>query len=226
MSLAVDGGGDLWVGTHGAGLDRFDSGTGSFRVYRHDPASAREPQLRRRDLHGDGSPGTLWVGTDGGGLNAFDRRSGQFRHFAHDPEDANSLGSNAVFSLHVDGKGRVWVGMRGAGPGPAREPGRRPPDVPAFHAAGRPRQRRGLRHRAGRRRPPVAEHQQWPRPLRSEPRAVHELRREPRLAVERVQLRSALPRRERRAVLRRHQRIQCLRSAAPASRTRDGLRWS
>ena len=62
----LDGSGNLWVGTYGHGLHRFDRGTGEFSTYRHNPA---DPHSLSNDIvmrllvdhHG-----TLWAGTADG----------------------------------------------------------------------------------------------------------------------------------------------------------------
>ena len=58
-----------------------------------------------------GSGRRLWVGTMRGGLARYDIDSGQWTRFRHDAaHEDEGLASNAVFAIHEDRKGRLWVG--------------------------------------------------------------------------------------------------------------------
>ena len=113
--------------------------------------------------------GNLWIGTVGGGLNLLDRRTGRFHHYRRNDRDPSSLSDDTVYALHVDRHGELWVGTAGGGLdrviGSSDAPrcgALREPVGPGRHAEpGR------VRHRVGRRRPPVAQHEQWPGASRS-----------------------------------------------------------
>lgn len=56
--------------------------------------------------------GAIWIGTKGDGLfllrpNGPDSYS--IRHFKSSSQDIYSLGSNAIYNLHLDHKGRLWI---------------------------------------------------------------------------------------------------------------------
>ncbi len=104
-----DGGGEIWIGTHGEGLFRLDRSRRGIVRYRHDPR-------RSESLSGDivlavaeGRKGELWVGTRLNGLNRFDRKTESFHRFSLDPE---ALG---IWDLLVDRAGQVWVATQDAG---------------------------------------------------------------------------------------------------------------
>ena len=62
----------------------------------------------------DGEDG-LWVPSSEG-LSYFDRRTERFTHrFQHDETNPDSLDSNAIFSVHQDRGGVLWVGTENAG---------------------------------------------------------------------------------------------------------------
>ena len=99
--------GEVWLGTFGAGLSRFDGDDGPFEHFRHD---AEDPSSPSSDLIFsliEDALGTLWVGT-GEGL---DRHlgEGRFRRHRRDPADRTSLRGTMVRSLYADAAG-LWVG--------------------------------------------------------------------------------------------------------------------
>jgi serine phosphatase RsbU (regulator of sigma subunit)/ligand-binding sensor domain-containing protein len=106
--------GVLWIGTgdpqtltKGGGLNRFDTVTGKFAHFKHDP---KNPNSLSSDVVGpihEDKHGTLWIGT-ARGLNRFDRETGTFSHFLPHPEHSNSL-SNAIVFLYEDLKGTLWM---------------------------------------------------------------------------------------------------------------------
>lgn len=103
-SLALDPTGDIWVGTRQGGLNRYNSRTGTFTRYQHDPEEKDSLSNNNvRAIFFD-VQGTLWVGTDAG-LDLFNAESGTFEHFQLPGGE-----SLPVFSV-VSGKdGTFWLG--------------------------------------------------------------------------------------------------------------------
>jgi ligand-binding sensor domain-containing protein len=71
IAITEDRRGDLWIGSYGAGLSRFDRRTGRFKTYLHEPdnPSSLSNNIVSRMLIDDA--GVMWVGTYNG-LNRFD----------------------------------------------------------------------------------------------------------------------------------------------------------
>ena len=110
ITLRDDHAGNLWVGTYGHGLLRFDPRTGRFVPYLHDPA---DPHSLSNDfvtrLLVDHS-GTLWVGTKSG-LNRFDAVTQRFTTYKLGPRDSNAV----YLELVEDREGALWLGTEFSG---------------------------------------------------------------------------------------------------------------
>jgi ligand-binding sensor domain-containing protein/signal transduction histidine kinase len=103
VSVAEDGSGNLWVGTYGHGLHRFDRQTGKFSTYRHtpaDPYSLSNDIVMRLLLDHNG---TLWAGT-ADGLDRFDPGTERFTTYKHEPR------SVLILELIEDHAGKIWIG--------------------------------------------------------------------------------------------------------------------
>jgi diguanylate cyclase (GGDEF)-like protein len=113
MSIHQDRGGVLWVGTQGGGLNRWNTVTSSFSLFRVD---ARAPSTFSSNAvtSFESEPGVVWIGTYQG-LNRYDRKSGAIRSYRHDPRDRHSLSDDRVMSLQVDRRGALWVGTLDGG---------------------------------------------------------------------------------------------------------------
>jgi signal transduction histidine kinase/ligand-binding sensor domain-containing protein len=97
--LAIDGDrrGNLWIGTGGGGLNRFQDGHFTAYTMRNGLASNVVWAI-------DAEPnGTVWLGTNGGGLSRF--RDGKFTNYT----SGNGLPDDGVFSVIDDGGGHLWM---------------------------------------------------------------------------------------------------------------------
>ncbi len=108
-SIYADHNGIIWVGTIGAGLDRFDPVTGIFTHFRHDtnnPASLSNDTITAilRDKQG-----SLWIGTHGG-LDNFDPKTNNFFHYRYNANDSSSISNNQVRAIYEDRQGTLWIG--------------------------------------------------------------------------------------------------------------------
>lgn len=111
--IAEDPAGDLWIGTDGGGLARWERKKDRFTAYRHDPKNeASLPSDRVREVFVDRA-GFVWVGTRGGGLARLDRGSGRFTRYGHEPGPPSSPGHDEVFAIHQSRSGDIWVGTDG-----------------------------------------------------------------------------------------------------------------
>jgi len=104
-----DHAGDIWMGTNGQGLFRFDKGKEAFVQYRHNPA---DPASLSDDIVlaiQEDNNRNLWVGTRFNGLDRFDRKTESFSRIPLDPN------VGAVWDLLADRQGFLWVGTQDGG---------------------------------------------------------------------------------------------------------------
>ncbi|MCX6310553.1 MAG: hypothetical protein NT084_02850, partial [Bacteroidetes bacterium] len=98
-----DSKGNLWFGTYGGGVSRYDGK--SFTNFTTAQGLANNSL---RSITQD-SQGNLWFGTYGGGVSRYDGQS--FSNFT----TAQGLANNNVASSTQDSKGNLWFGTYGGG---------------------------------------------------------------------------------------------------------------
>ena len=115
LSLVQDGAGDIWVGTWGGGLNRFNRQTGGFDRFLPvigDPDSLSHNEVRVLYLDPDREKQGLWIGTEGGGLNYLDIATERFTRIQliNDKREPNN-----IWAITKDRGGTLWVGTYGGG---------------------------------------------------------------------------------------------------------------
>jgi signal transduction histidine kinase/ligand-binding sensor domain-containing protein/DNA-binding response OmpR family regulator len=109
-AMVMDSAGNVWIGSWGGGLYRFDPVTRRYTNFSHDPEiphSLSDNEVE--SLFWDRS-GILWVGTFDGGLNRFDPENNKFIRYQNDPNNQQTLSSNFVVSIFEDRSGILWLG--------------------------------------------------------------------------------------------------------------------
>lgn len=108
-TICVDTAGNIWIGSLGTGLFKFDPHRQQFTKYQHiegDPNSIRSNWI---SVVFTDTKGNIWVGT-GDGLDRFDASFGSFVHYTSVAADSTTLSSNEVVSIYEDRQGTLWVG--------------------------------------------------------------------------------------------------------------------
>ncbi len=111
----VDGDGDLWVGTQGAGLNLYSPREGAFVAYRHDPLDGKSLAADVVSVLYEAPAGTLWVGTNGAGVDRYSERKHKFRHYRSSPTGSEGLVDNMIFGFLQDDDGTLWVASQNGG---------------------------------------------------------------------------------------------------------------
>ena len=99
----IDKNGNLWFGTSGAGVCRYDGR--SFTTFTTEHGLANNNVL---SIFED-TEGNLWFGTNGGGVSCYNGK--YFKSFSKE----NGLGNNNVYSICQDKKGNFWFSTDAAG---------------------------------------------------------------------------------------------------------------
>lgn len=112
--LVEDKENNLWLGSWGGGLNKFDPTTEQFTQYLHNPNDPNSLSSNRVQAIFEDDAGFIWVGT-AAGLNRLDPSTDKFTQYKNDPNDPNSLSNNNVQALQGDHTGALWIGTNGGG---------------------------------------------------------------------------------------------------------------
>lgn len=98
----------IWIATQRAGLNMYDTRTGEFRVFRHDPADPHS--IITNDITDvvNSGDGNLWIATYHRGVEYFDKEAGLFRHYNSSTVDG--LRCNHTWCVCEDPDGFLYVG--------------------------------------------------------------------------------------------------------------------
>jgi len=108
-AIAKDRSGNLWFGTNGNGLVRFDPRSGRYTTYVHDASNQRSLNHNRVTALRVDRDGTVWVATDFG-LSRWEPASEEFSTFSPQPKSLIQYRSIAE-----DGNGALWLATSSRG---------------------------------------------------------------------------------------------------------------
>lgn len=110
--LLQDPSGNYWVGTYTAGLDYWNTATGTIINYAFDPADPYSLSDNLVTCLSYDDRGRLWIGTNNG-LNRLE--NGKFIRYRYNAEDPTGLSNNAIQRIKIDSSGALWISTRGGG---------------------------------------------------------------------------------------------------------------
>lgn len=102
--------GIIWAGSHAAGLDRFDSKTGTALNFGNSPGGLRDIGSDHISAITKDSAGSIWVGTRGGGLTYIEVANVRMKRFHTAADGLERIPSDNIQSIFEDDVGRIWVG--------------------------------------------------------------------------------------------------------------------
>ncbi len=107
LTMYKDLKGDIWAGTLSGGLSVWSKSTGKFRTYKAGGSNAISDNIVRAIFQP--SPDKLYIGTEKG-LNILDIATQRFTVYTNKSNDPFSISDNAVYAIHPDKEGGIWVG--------------------------------------------------------------------------------------------------------------------
>ncbi|MCP4603197.1 MAG: histidine kinase, partial [Proteobacteria bacterium] len=113
-SFIEDSSGDLWLGTNGDGLSKFDRKAEAFTHYLNQEDNPKSISNNYVYSIFEDDAGSMWIGTNGG-LNKFDLKTGAFSRYVHQADNPKSISKNEVRSIFEDSDGNLWIGTEGGG---------------------------------------------------------------------------------------------------------------
>lgn len=112
-SIFEDSNENIWIGTYGGGLNKFDRDNEEFINYQNDP---KNPNSLSNNFvsaicqSSADSGNALWIGTLWGGLNKLDLQTGKFYQYFTEHRKISEINANGISSICSDQKGILWIG--------------------------------------------------------------------------------------------------------------------
>jgi signal transduction histidine kinase/ligand-binding sensor domain-containing protein/CheY-like chemotaxis protein len=117
-SMLEDTNGDIWIGTYGGGLNKFDRENELFVNYQNnpnDPNSISNNFVSSLCLSSSDDNRYMWVGTRWGGLNKFDLKLNKFVSYGDNFKEASDEYIRNIVALIEDQDGLLWIGTTNSG---------------------------------------------------------------------------------------------------------------
>lgn len=107
-NLMLDAEGNIWVGTWGGGVNKYEPTTGRFVRYSNVPNEADSLSSNRIQSLFQDSTGDIWLGSYDKGLNRF-LGNGRFQRVQKIPGVKNSLSHNRIWDIIDNDADSLWV---------------------------------------------------------------------------------------------------------------------
>lgn len=100
--IEEDVNGQIWIGTIGGGIAKYDPSTGDYKILNR--ANSNLPVDKVQTIYQDASH-RLWVGTHGGGLSYYNASKNTFESYSENDGLANSV----VYKITGNGTAKLWL---------------------------------------------------------------------------------------------------------------------
>lgn len=111
--LLKDKNDNLWIGTNGRGLIKYNENNDNFRMFRSVPGNKNSLSSDIITAINEDHAGIIWAGTFLGGMNAFNGK--EFTRYQIDENNPNSLSSKSVYGICEDNDNNLWIATLGGG---------------------------------------------------------------------------------------------------------------
>lgn len=108
-SLALDTSGNLWVGTWGSGMFRYNTVNGSYKYFGQDDDDPSFEGYSVLTMKVD-KDNNLWAGTLTNGLTFYNQKKNSFYTYRVEAGSRHNLTATRINSIFIDSKDRVWIG--------------------------------------------------------------------------------------------------------------------
>jgi len=103
-SLLTDQYGDIWIGTGGNGLNKYETKSNRFVQITPDDHAYKGTDIW---VIFEDSDGEIWFGTEESGLNRYNPATNTFKNYQ---KSSGLVSSNKVYALNEDKEGKIWIG--------------------------------------------------------------------------------------------------------------------
>ena len=114
-SVTKDGEGNIWIGTEGGGMSKFETQTEKFTIFRHTQGNSKSLKSNFIQTLFLDKDMVLWIGTEDNGLSTFDIKTNKFNTFQITVADSNHINNDNISSIFEDKSGVMWVGTHTTG---------------------------------------------------------------------------------------------------------------
>jgi signal transduction histidine kinase/ligand-binding sensor domain-containing protein/DNA-binding NarL/FixJ family response regulator len=114
-SIFQDQYGQMWIGTHGGGINYVENKTQRFGHLQYEIGDKNSLSYSKVWGITEDKDGKIWIGTDGEGVNVWNKNSKTMEFLRNNPDDPNSISDNAIISAFTDYTGQVWLGTYNGG---------------------------------------------------------------------------------------------------------------
>jgi signal transduction histidine kinase/ligand-binding sensor domain-containing protein len=107
--MRADREGNLWLGTNGGGLCKFNPKTEVFTRFQNDPKNHESLSSNSISAIYIDQQNIVWIATVDSGIDRLDPALNKFTHYPHEKDVKTSLISNVVFAITHDQENALWV---------------------------------------------------------------------------------------------------------------------
>ncbi|HZY81871.1 MAG TPA: two-component regulator propeller domain-containing protein, partial [Cyclobacteriaceae bacterium] len=113
-NVYCDRAGDIWIGTQGNGVFRYNSHNGELVNFQK---GTGRNNISHNDIlsFAEGPDGNVWIGTENGGICIYHEKDGSFVNLQNVDGDNTTLSNNSVYALYRDDQQNMWVGTYSGG---------------------------------------------------------------------------------------------------------------
>jgi signal transduction histidine kinase/CheY-like chemotaxis protein/ligand-binding sensor domain-containing protein len=106
--LLEDEKGNIWIGTIGGGLNKFDVSRNKFTVFKKDSKNANSISSNLITCLFKDRKGNIWIGTEDAGLNLYNEKLNSFSRYL--PNKNGGLSDALINKIFEDSEGNLWIG--------------------------------------------------------------------------------------------------------------------